>query len=376
MDKCVSLCVDNTSVNVGQYNSVIMEARKKDSNIVLMGCACHIAPNAAKKATNAFSKIICFISEELLKDIYFHFDYSSKRKNLFAEFCNFCDQDYRKILKFHSVHWLGIAICIESVIKLFPSLKSFFLSLKTDEKDEMESAIRNNRLIAAFKHPPVEAMSLFLLAALTPLINLSLLLQRSDPLIQALCDALFTCVKQLLSSFVSPELARKFTNGDVTIVQTKGEILKDGNILDTSKVFAGFLLRSKLNEVLEESDISEREFDVFYKSVHEFHHIAFIYGINNFPLEDEFLQHTRFVNFYDQKCTFQSVLSIVEKLKSYINFSDQALYQLEAEFLLLQSITLDDMSEEALREPVIHQGNEDHAVVYRIDVLCDFFMFI
>ena len=82
------------------------------------------------------------------------------------------------------------------------------------------------------------------------------------------------------------------------------------------------------------------------------------------------------MNFYDQKCTFQSVLSIVEKLKSYINFSDQALYQLEAEFLLLQSITLDDMSEEALREPVIHQGNEDHAVVYRIDVLCDFFMFI
>ena len=314
MDKCVSLCVDNTSVNVGQYNSVIMEARKKDSNIVLMGCACHIAPNAAKKATNAFSKIICFSSEELLKDIYFHFDYSSKRKNLFAEFCNFCDQDYRKILKFHSVRWLGIAICIESVIKLFPSLKSFFLSLKTDEKDEMESAIRNNRLIAAFKHPPVEAMSLFFLAALTPLINLSLLLQRSDPLIHVLYDALFTCVKQLLNRFVSPELVRKFTNSDVTIFQTKGEILKDGNILETSKMFAGFLLCSKLNELLDESDISEREFDVFYKSVHGFHHISFIYAINNFPLEDEFLHHTRFVNFYDQKCTFQSVLSVVEKL--------------------------------------------------------------
>ena len=112
------------------------------------------------------------------------------------------------------------------MIKLFPSLKSFFLSLKTDENDEMESAIRNNRLIAAFKHPPVEVMLLFLLAALTPLINLSLLLQRSDPLIQVLYDALFTCVKQLLSRFVSPELVRKFTNGDVTIVQTKGEILK------------------------------------------------------------------------------------------------------------------------------------------------------
>ena len=69
------------------------------------------------------------------------------------------------------------------------------------------------------------------------------------------------------------------------------------------------------------------------------------------------------MSFYDHKCTFRSVLFVVEKLKSHINFSDQDLCQLEAEYLSLQSITLDDMLEEALKEVVIRHGNEEHAVV-------------
>ena len=48
-DNCVSLAVDNTSVNVGRNNSVIVES--------LMGCPCHIAHNAASKATKAFVKV-------------------------------------------------------------------------------------------------------------------------------------------------------------------------------------------------------------------------------------------------------------------------------------------------------------------------------
>ena len=116
--------MDNISVNVGRYNSVIVEARKKNDNIILMRCSYHITQNDAKKTTDASSKINRFSTEELLADIYFHFDYSSKRKNPFAEFCDFRDQDYGKTLKFHSVRWLGVTICIERMIKLFPSLQN------------------------------------------------------------------------------------------------------------------------------------------------------------------------------------------------------------------------------------------------------------
>ena len=133
----------------------------------------------------------------------------------------------------------------------------------------MESATRNNRLITVCKHPLTKVMLVFLWAALPPLINLNLLLRRSGPLIYIHYNALFTYFKQLLSRFASCELVRKFANGDVTIVQIKGEIIKEKNILDTSKLFVGYLLDSKLNELLDEGGISKR---VFYKSAHEVHH--------------------------------------------------------------------------------------------------------
>ena len=61
-----------------------------------------------------------------------------------------------------------------------------------------------------------------------------------------------------------------------------------------------------------------------------------------------------------KKCTFQSILFVVEKL--YINFSDQDLCQLEAEFISLRSIILDDTSEKALKGAAICHGDEEHAV--------------
>ena len=48
--------------------------------------------------------------------------------------------------------------------------------------------------------------------------------------------------------------------------------------------------------MVDEVDISKREFDVFCRSVREFHPTTFIYVINNPPLQDEPLQHTRFVS--------------------------------------------------------------------------------
>ena len=76
----VSLDVGNTSVNVDRYNSAVVDTRRKNSNNILMGCPCHIVHKAAKKAADAFSKLQRSSLEELCVDIYFHFDFSSKRK--------------------------------------------------------------------------------------------------------------------------------------------------------------------------------------------------------------------------------------------------------------------------------------------------------
>ena len=54
----IALGVDNTSVNVGKHKSIIVEARKKNPEITLMGCPCHIAHNTDQYATWKSEEII------------------------------------------------------------------------------------------------------------------------------------------------------------------------------------------------------------------------------------------------------------------------------------------------------------------------------
>ena len=126
------------------------KTREKNDEVILMGCPYHMAHNAARCATEAFKQNIKFNSEEPLAVLYFHYDFSSKRKNLLLEVCDFCNQDFYKILKFHSVRWLGLATCIERTLKLYPSLKSYFLSENPKIKNREKATSRLNRLIDAF----------------------------------------------------------------------------------------------------------------------------------------------------------------------------------------------------------------------------------
>ena len=77
---CIAFGVDNTYVNVGRHKSLIVEARKKNEHIVLIGCPCDIAHNTARKSTKVFCNHLLehFDVEELLVDIYFHFNHSSR----------------------------------------------------------------------------------------------------------------------------------------------------------------------------------------------------------------------------------------------------------------------------------------------------------
>ena len=99
------LGVDNTSVNISKHQSLMTKAREKNDKIILMCCPCHMAHNATCHAKKAFGKFVIFNAEELLVDLYFHFDYYSKRKDLFLEFCAFRVQDSYKILKFYKLSY-------------------------------------------------------------------------------------------------------------------------------------------------------------------------------------------------------------------------------------------------------------------------------
>jgi hypothetical protein len=102
-----------------------------------------------------------FDVEDLMVDIYYWFDYSTKRKS------------------------------ITRVLKQYASLKSYFIS------EEHEGHARFQRLKQALSNPMTEVYFLFYQSALQIFINLNLFLQKQDPLIGSIsyslkrfCDSL------------------------------------------------------------------------------------------------------------------------------------------------------------------------------------------
>ena len=129
-----------------------------------------------------------------------------------------------------------------------------------------------------------------------------------------------------------------------------------------------FLFVAKLNLCWRKEILQKHKLQCFIVVVLEFHRTAFIYAIDNFPVDDKFLKHARFLNFYKQKCSFESVVYVTEKSKNYINFNTDQLNELTQEFLLLQSLNIDNMSPEAKNGAAIRVGSDGN-ISYRIDIL-------
>ena len=90
----VGLCLDDTSVNLGQYNSTKTRVQEVNNLISIDRCPCHIVHNTANEGTEMFMLESGFDIEDMLVDIFYWFEKSSKRKVKYKEFCSFCNQKY------------------------------------------------------------------------------------------------------------------------------------------------------------------------------------------------------------------------------------------------------------------------------------------
>ena len=125
---CTSVSVDNTSVNIGVRDSFKTRVTKCNPAIFFNGCPCHILHNAAQKAAESFAGCCRFDVEELVNDLYYWFEKSTKCKNELRSYCRFCNQDYREIVKLVSTRWLSFEIAVQRTLKQLPSLTLYFKS--------------------------------------------------------------------------------------------------------------------------------------------------------------------------------------------------------------------------------------------------------
>ena len=197
---CVAVGVDNASVNMGNRHSIKTMVQEKNPDMFFNGCQCHVVHNTSAAAASAFTEANGFDVSDILVDLYYWFNYSSKRKNLLVEHSAFCDQEYRQVIKYASTRWPSLKKCVTRALQQYESLKSYFLS-------EKSSQARCKSLQAAFQDLMTEIYLLFYQSALQIFIQLNQFLQRGDPLIGAVSQALqrLQRFQQLLASkFIPP----------------------------------------------------------------------------------------------------------------------------------------------------------------------------
>ena len=129
---------------------------------------------------------------------------------------------------------------------------------------------------------------------------MNLLLQRSDPIIHLMYDALFDTSVTLLSRFISPDIVTQYKNHKLSNEDIRIIVEDPDYYLPTNTLFVGFLGRTQANKLLHDRMISENEYEAFFTAGLNFHKTGFLYALKSFRLDNELLQHARIFNFLNQ----------------------------------------------------------------------------
>ncbi|CAC5378250.1 unnamed protein product [Mytilus coruscus] len=78
---------DNCSVMMGKNNSMMTRIKEKSPDVFDFGCVSHLVNLCAVAGVKALLVSV----DDILVDIYYHFHHSSKRKEQYKEFLDFCD---------------------------------------------------------------------------------------------------------------------------------------------------------------------------------------------------------------------------------------------------------------------------------------------
>ena len=347
---CISVGIDNTSVDIRVRDSLKTRITKRNSSVYFCGCPCHIIHNTAQKASEAFTQSCGFDVEEFTIDLFYWFDKSTKRKNELLSFCEFCDQEYRKVIKHVSTRWLSLELAVERSLKQFPSLKSYFLS--TDE-----SQARFIRLRSHFEDPLTEVYLMFLESVLPTFTHMNQLLQRDEPLIHVLHPQLTKLLKRVLGKYLKPSILAKAV-ADQKLAEVNFKALE--NQVNDVDLVIGMMTKQLARKLLDDGDITENQLKAFYAAIRTFFIRATDYLFKWCPLQDKLLIHSTWIDFERRlERNFSSVeyfISLYPKV-----FSDINMEKLHEQFIFYQLLVTEDIVQ-AVREKYALTDDDTHRI--------------
>ena len=132
-EKLSAFVADNAPINFGGLNrrganNVLSLLKKKVSpNVIGVGCPAHILHNCAQHGLDQFGT---FDIDVVVFKLFKHFSVYTLKTAELKDFCEFVQVQYQPLLSHSKTRWLSLFPAIERILKLFPALKSYFLSIE------------------------------------------------------------------------------------------------------------------------------------------------------------------------------------------------------------------------------------------------------
>ena len=70
-----------------------------------------------------------FDAEDMMTNLFFHFDKSTKRKAELVEYCMFCSTEFQQVLKYVSTRWLSLELSVSRTLQQYSALKLYMYFL-------------------------------------------------------------------------------------------------------------------------------------------------------------------------------------------------------------------------------------------------------
>lgn len=204
----VSFVSDTCSVMKGVRNGVIAKIRQKQPKVIDIHCVCHIINLVVKSAV----KTLPFKVDELLVDVFFHFHHSTKRVSALHEYAEFCQVEFKAILRHCETRWLSLTQSLKRTLDMWEPLLSYFKSHPDSEKSGKVKSIT-----AALNDPFTKVWFQFLTNVLVTFDKYNVLFQTTKAStvhkVHAESERL---LRTVLSFFVKPQVIRLTT--DITSI--------------------------------------------------------------------------------------------------------------------------------------------------------------
>ena len=293
---CLALGCDNANVMTDQHKGVYGYMKKHHENLHLAGCPCHLLHRAAERACSELP----FNIDEVLVDVYYYLDKSSKRQASLEKFQE--DVKHQNILKHVATRWLSVRKCVGRLLENWDALKSFIeeevqsvgsgsgtsasaASASTCISPAPSSQARLRRLEDLFRSRTNRLHCLFLFKALEPFDILNQQLQNESPQIHILHRVLLRFLRQYLTKFVKPSAMVGKCALDVEF--SKSYLLKDDK-----ELFIG----EDANTYIEDKEHNhprDKKIKEFYSCVRKFWGSACTYMKTKFPFHSDVLKHAK-----------------------------------------------------------------------------------